>query len=38
MRVTSQDIYTLLSRPSTGEHELELRFSAGVAGYAFTFG
>ena len=38
VRVTSQSLYTLLSRPSTGEHELELRFSPGVAGYAFTFG
>ncbi|HEX6027094.1 MAG TPA: cytochrome c biogenesis protein DipZ [Solirubrobacter sp.] len=38
VRVTKQDIYTLLSRPEPGLHQIELRFSPGVAGYAFTFG
>jgi thiol-disulfide isomerase/thioredoxin len=31
-------LYTLVSRPRTEEHLLTLRFEAGVAGYAFTFG
>ena len=31
-------LYTLLSYPNLREGELELRFSPGVSGYAFTFG
>ncbi len=38
VKVTTQNIYTLLSRPVPGLHQIELRFSPGVAGYAFTFG
>ena len=38
VRVTTQSLYTLLSRPRAGVHDLELRFSEGVSGYAFTFG
>ena len=38
VRVTTQTIYHLVSRPKTGTHSLRLRFSPGVAGYAFTFG
>jgi thiol-disulfide isomerase/thioredoxin len=38
VRVSTQNIYTLLSRPEPGLHQIELRFSPGVAGYAFTFG
>ena len=38
MRVKTQTIYHLVSRPQTGKHTLRLRFSPGVAGYAFTFG
>jgi cytochrome c biogenesis protein CcdA/thiol-disulfide isomerase/thioredoxin len=36
--VTTQKLYHLLSRPRAGAHDLRLRFSPGVAGYAFTFG
>jgi cytochrome c biogenesis protein CcdA/thiol-disulfide isomerase/thioredoxin len=38
VRVTSQQLYHLMSRRAYGEHTLSLRFSPGVAGYAFTFG
>ena len=38
VRVTSDRLYTLVQRPEIGNHLLELRFSPGVAGYAFTFG
>jgi cytochrome c biogenesis protein CcdA/thiol-disulfide isomerase/thioredoxin len=31
-------LYTLLSYPNLREGELELRFSPGISGYAFTFG
>ena len=36
--VTAQRLYHLLSRPTAAAHDLLLRFSTGVAGYAFTFG
>jgi cytochrome c biogenesis protein CcdA/thiol-disulfide isomerase/thioredoxin len=36
--VTTQRLYHLLSRPTAAAHDLRLRFSPGVAGYAFTFG
>jgi cytochrome c biogenesis protein CcdA/thiol-disulfide isomerase/thioredoxin len=36
--VTSDKLYTLVERPELGDHLLELRFTPGVAGYAFTFG
>jgi cytochrome c biogenesis protein CcdA/thiol-disulfide isomerase/thioredoxin len=36
--VDGQRLYELMRRPEAGEHELELRFDDGVAGYAFTFG
>ena len=38
MKVTTQKLYHLLSRPEAAAHDLQLRFSPGVAGYAFTFG
>src|SRR4051812_8026525 len=38
IRVTSQKLYHLMSRPRYGEHTIKLTFSPGVAGYAFTFG
>ena len=38
VRVTDDRLYTLVERPKIGDHLLELRFSPGVAGYAFTFG
>ena len=38
VKVTTQRLYHLLSRPKAGSHDLQLRFSPGVAGYAFTFG
>jgi thiol-disulfide isomerase/thioredoxin len=38
VRVTSQKLYHLLSRPKLETHTLTLRPSAGVSGYAFTFG
>jgi cytochrome c biogenesis protein CcdA/thiol-disulfide isomerase/thioredoxin len=36
--VTTQRLYHLFSRPKAAAHDLQLRFSSGVAGYAFTFG
>jgi thiol-disulfide isomerase/thioredoxin len=36
--VTGDKLYTLVERPEIDDHLLELRFSPGVAGYAFTFG
>jgi thiol-disulfide isomerase/thioredoxin len=36
--VRGDRLYTLVERPAGGDHLLELRFSPGVAGYAFTFG
>jgi cytochrome c biogenesis protein CcdA/thiol-disulfide isomerase/thioredoxin len=36
--VDGQRLYDLMKRERAGEHELELRFDPGVAGYAFTFG
>ncbi len=36
--VRRQRLYTLVSLPRAGEHELELGVEAGVAGFAFTFG
>jgi cytochrome c biogenesis protein CcdA/thiol-disulfide isomerase/thioredoxin len=36
--VDGQRLYELMKRPRSGEHELELNFEPGVAGYAFTFG
>jgi cytochrome c biogenesis protein CcdA/thiol-disulfide isomerase/thioredoxin len=36
--VTTQRLYHLVSRPTLETHVLSLRFSPGVAGYAFTFG
>ena len=38
VRVTRQRLYHLVSRPRGEAHVLSLRFSPGVAGYAFTFG
>jgi cytochrome c biogenesis protein CcdA/thiol-disulfide isomerase/thioredoxin len=38
VRVTTQRLYHLVSRQQPEEHTLKLSFSAGVAGYAFTFG
>jgi cytochrome c biogenesis protein CcdA/thiol-disulfide isomerase/thioredoxin len=38
VKVTTQRLYHLLSRPTAAAHDLQLRFSSGVAGYAFTFG
>jgi thiol-disulfide isomerase/thioredoxin len=38
VRVTGDRLYALVERPKIGDHLLELRFSPGVAGYAFTFG
>jgi cytochrome c biogenesis protein CcdA/thiol-disulfide isomerase/thioredoxin len=38
VRVTSQRLYHLVSLPGVETHLLSLRFSRGVAGYAFTFG
>jgi thiol-disulfide isomerase/thioredoxin len=36
--VAGDKLYTLVERPEIDDHLLELRFSPGVAGYAFTFG
>jgi cytochrome c biogenesis protein CcdA/thiol-disulfide isomerase/thioredoxin len=36
--VDGRRLYTLMRRPSAGEHRLRLEFEPGVAGYAFTFG
>ena len=38
VRVSGDRLYTLVEREQIGDHLLELRFSPGVAGYAFTFG
>jgi cytochrome c biogenesis protein CcdA/thiol-disulfide isomerase/thioredoxin len=38
VRVDGSRLYTLLEQPSLREGLLELRFSPGVRGYAFTFG
>ena len=38
MKVAGDRLYTLVERPEIGNHLLELRFTPGVAGYAFTFG
>ena len=36
--VAGDRLYTLVERDEIGDHVLELRFSPGVAAYAFTFG
>ena len=36
--VDGQRLYELMKRPRAGEHDLQLNFEPGVAGYAFTFG
>ena len=38
VRVNGSRLYTLLEQPSLRQGLLELRFSPGVRGYAFTFG
>jgi thiol-disulfide isomerase/thioredoxin len=38
VRVRGDRLYTLVQRLRSGQHLLELRFTPGVAGYAFTFG
>ena len=38
VQVRADKLYTLVARPKLGDHLLELRFTPGVAGYAFTFG
>ncbi len=38
VRVRGDRLYTLVERPRIGDHLLELRFTPGVAAYAFTFG
>ena len=38
VRVNGGRLYTLVERPRSGDHLLELRFTPGVAAYAFTFG
>jgi cytochrome c biogenesis protein CcdA/thiol-disulfide isomerase/thioredoxin len=38
VRVSGDRLYTLVERKQNGDHLLELRFTPGVAGYAFTFG
>jgi len=38
VRVSGDRLYTLVERKEIGDHLLELRFSPGLAGYAFTFG
>ncbi len=38
VQVDRQRLYHLVSRPGVETHVLTLRFSPGVAGYAFTFG
>ncbi len=38
VRVGGDRLYTLVERPASGDHLLELRFDPGVAAYAFTFG
>ena len=37
-RVVKPQLYTLLKLPKVADGMLELRFSPGVSGYAFTFG
>jgi len=36
--VREQRLYTLMKRPRSSDHEIELRFDPGIRGYAFTFG
>jgi cytochrome c biogenesis protein CcdA/thiol-disulfide isomerase/thioredoxin len=38
VKVTTQRLYHLVSRPTPEQHLLQLQFSPGVAGFAFTFG
>ena len=38
VRVNGGRLYTLVERPRSGDHLLELRFEPGLAAYAFTFG
>jgi cytochrome c biogenesis protein CcdA/thiol-disulfide isomerase/thioredoxin len=38
VRVSGDRLYTLVERDAIGDHLLDLSFSPGVAGYAFTFG
>ena len=38
VEVSGDRLYTLVERPESGDHLLELRFGPGVAAYAFTFG
>ena len=38
VEVSGDRLYTLVERKKIGDHLLELRFTPGVAGYAFTFG
>ena len=38
VRVSGDRLYTLVEREEIGDHLLELRFTPGVAAYAFTFG
>ena len=38
VRVSGDRLYTLVEGKQIGDHVLELRFSPGVAAYAFTFG
>jgi hypothetical protein len=38
VRVKGSRLYTLLEEPSLRQGLLELRFTPGVRGYAFTFG
>ena len=38
MRVNGDRLYTLVERDEIRDHLLELRFTPGVAAYAFTFG
>jgi cytochrome c biogenesis protein CcdA/thiol-disulfide isomerase/thioredoxin len=36
--VSGQRLYALISAPTAERHRLQLRFAAGISGYAFTFG
>ena len=38
VQVTSDRLYTLVDSPHELDAILELRFTGGVSGYAFTFG
>ncbi len=38
VQVSGDRLYTLVERPQIGDHLLELRFTPGLAAYAFTFG